>query len=137
MKIYEIELNGVASMADEIVKDFPSGIILLRGDLAAGKTTLTKYIVESLGVKDAVTSPTFSLQQCYGDKIFHYDIYNKGLDNFISLGMLEELEKDGLHLIEWGDDALKEILLHAGFDVLEINIKKIDNNKREYKICTL
>ena len=137
MKIYEVDLSGVADMAKNIVKDFPSGVILLRGDLAAGKTTLTKYIVESLGVKDAVTSPTFSLQQCYGDKIFHYDIYNKGLDNFISLGMLEELEKDGLHLVEWGDDALKEILVHAGFDVLEINIKKIDNNKREYKICTL
>ena len=137
MKSYEIDLSGVAAMAKEILKEFSSGVILLRGDLASGKTTLTKYIVESLGVKDAVTSPTFSLQQCYGDKIFHYDIYNKGLDNFISLGMLEELEKDGLHLVEWGDDELKRILLHAGFDVLEINIKKIDNNKREYKICTL
>lgn len=133
MMKYELALDSISPMAKQIVEDFPSGVILLRGDLASGKTTLTKEIVKSLGLDDEVTSPTFSIQQCYGDKVFHYDIYNKGLENFISLGMLEELEKDGLHLVEWGDDELKEILLHAGFDVLEINIKKIDNNKREYK----
>jgi len=133
---YEFDLDSVSSMAKTIVDEFPSGVILLRGDLAAGKTTLTQSIVKALGMDDEVTSPTFSLQQCYGDKVFHYDIYNKGLDNFISLGMLEELEHEGLHLVEWGDDALKKILVDAGFDVLEINIKKIDNNKREYEICT-
>lgn len=137
MMKYELSLDSIEPMAKKIVKDFPSGVILLRGDLAAGKTTLTKEIVKSLGLDDEVTSPTFSLQQCYGDRVFHYDIYNKGLENFISLGMLEELEKDGLHLVEWGDDELKEILLNAGFDLLEINIKKIENNKREYEICTL
>lgn len=135
-KKYELDLDSVSSMAKTIIDEFSSGVILLRGDLAAGKTTLTKSIVKALGIDDEVTSPTFSLQQCYGDKVFHYDIYNKGLDNFISLGMLEELEHDGLHLVEWGDDALKKILVDAGFDVLEINIKKIDNNKREYEICT-
>jgi len=137
MKIYELDLNELSTLATEIVKNFSSGVIILRGDLASGKTTLTKYIVKSLGLDDEVTSPTFSLQQCYGDKVFHYDIYNKGLEHFISLGMLEELEKEGLHLIEWGDDKLKNILISAGFDVLEIDIKKIQNNKREYKICTL
>lgn len=137
MMKYELALDSIEPMVKKIVEDFPAGVILLRGDLAAGKTTLTKEIVKSLGLDDEVTSPTFSIQQCYGDKVFHYDIYNKGLENFISLGMLEELEKDGLHLVEWGDDELKKILLHAGFDVLEINIKKINNNKREYEICTL
>ncbi len=136
MKKYELNLKQLPSMTDALISDFSNGVILLRGDLASGKTTLTKYIVNSLGLKEEVTSPTFSLQQVYGDKVYHYDIYNKGLDNFISLGMLEELEKEGLHLIEWGDDALKKILLDAGFDLIEIEINKIDNNKREYTICT-
>jgi len=136
MKKYELSLEELPSMTDELVKEFSSGVILLRGDLASGKTTLTKSVVNSLGLESDVTSPTFSLQQTYGEKVFHYDIYNKGLENFISLGMLEELEKDGLHLIEWGDDALRELLVSAGFDLLEINIKKTQNNKREYKICT-
>ena len=136
MKTYELSLDKLPELADEIVKDFSNGVVILRGDLASGKTTLTKYIVKSLGLDDEVTSPTFSIQQCYGDKIFHYDIYNKGIDHFISLGMLEELEKDGLHLVEWGDDKLKNILISAGFDILEIDIKKLKDNKREYKICT-
>ena len=136
MKIYELDLNELPALADEILKNFSSGVIILNGDLASGKTTLTQYIVKSLGIKTQVTSPTFSLQQCYGNKVFHYDIYNKGIEHFISLGMLEELEKDGLHIVEWGDEKLKNILLSASFDVLEIDIKKKQNNKREYKICT-
>ncbi|QFR49345.1 tRNA (adenosine(37)-N6)-threonylcarbamoyltransferase complex ATPase subunit type 1 TsaE [Sulfurimonas lithotrophica] len=132
MKKYTLTLDEVEKFSDEIVDAFKNGVIILRGDLAAGKTTLTKYIVASLGVDDEVTSPTFSLQQCYSDKVYHYDIYNKGLEHFISMGMLEELEKNGLHIVEWGDDKLRDILVDVGFKVLEIDIKKIDANKREY-----
>lgn len=132
MKKYILSLDEVKKLSDEILTTFSNGVIILRGDLAAGKTTLTKSIVESLGLDDEVTSPTFSLQQCYSDRVFHYDVYNKGIEHFISLGMLEELEKDGLHIVEWGDDKLKEILKNAGFDILEIEIKKIDAQKREY-----
>ena len=113
---------------------FPSGIVILRGDLASGKTTLVKAMVKKLGISDEVTSPTFSLQQCYGDKVFHYDIYNHGLDHFISLGMLEELDKDGLHFVEWGDDKLFKILDNAGMKVMTINIEKSSQNQREYRI---
>jgi len=134
MKKQILTLNNIADFSDELVKNFSNGVILLRGDLAAGKTTLTKHIVKSLGLDDDVTSPTFSLQQCYSQRVFHYDIYNKGLEHFISLGMLEELEKEGLHIIEWGDEELKNLLIGAGFDVLEIDIKKIDADKREYLI---
>lgn len=132
MRKHILSLDEVKKLSDEILTTFSNGVIILRGDLAAGKTTLTKSIVKSLGLDDEVTSPTFSLQQCYSDRVFHYDIYNKGIEHFISLGMLEELEKDGLHIVEWGDDKLKEILKNAGFDVLEIEIKKIDAQKREY-----
>ncbi|WP_373071098.1 tRNA (adenosine(37)-N6)-threonylcarbamoyltransferase complex ATPase subunit type 1 TsaE [Sulfurimonas sp.] len=134
MKKHILALDEIKKLSDDIVATFPSGIIILRGDLAAGKTTLTKNIVASLGLDDEVTSPTFSLQQCYSDKVFHYDIYNKGIEHFISMGMLEELEKDGLHIVEWGDDKLKEILVDSGFDVLEIYINKIDSDTREYLI---
>jgi tRNA threonylcarbamoyladenosine biosynthesis protein TsaE len=134
MKKYTLTLQEVKKLSDEIVREFSTGVIILRGDLAAGKTTLTKGIVASMGLEDEVTSPTFSLQQCYSDRVYHYDIYNKGIEHFISLGMLEELEKDALHVVEWGDDKLQEILVDAGFDVLEIDIKKIDADTREYMI---
>jgi tRNA threonylcarbamoyladenosine biosynthesis protein TsaE len=132
MKKYTLPLSKLKNLSDDIVSNFSYGVIILRGDLATGKTTLTKHIVLSLGLDDEVTSPTFSLQQCYSDKVYHYDIYNKGIEHFISLGMLEELEKDGLHVVEWGDDKLRKMLVDAGLDVLEISIKKIDEQTREY-----
>ena len=107
-----------------------------RGDLAAGKTTFVKKTAEFINIKDEVTSPTFSLQHCYENKIFHYDMYNNGLDHFISLGMLEELEKEGLHFVEWGDDELADILSSAGIDTMTIDIEKISDDKREYTVCT-
>jgi tRNA threonylcarbamoyladenosine biosynthesis protein TsaE len=108
-------------------------IVLLRGDLASGKTTLVKNFVASQGYTDLVTSPTFSLQSCYGKNIFHYDVYNKTLSEFISLGMLEEFEKKGVHFVEWGDEKLEKILDDYGFKHINLTIKKLDE-LREYTI---
>ena len=126
------ELEPVASY----IREFTNGVVILRGDLAAGKTTLVKAVVAQMGCESEVTSPTFSLQQCYGDGIYHYDIYNHGLEHFISLGMLEELEKSGLHFIEWGDEKLIELLTSVGIDTMSVDIRKSSDERREYKICT-
>jgi tRNA threonylcarbamoyladenosine biosynthesis protein TsaE len=133
---YVLKHNEIDILAKEITSRFTEGVVILKGDLAAGKTTLVKRIAKSLSCDEDVTSPTFSLQQCYGDKIFHYDIYNHGLEHFISLGMLEELEKPGLHFIEWGNDDLVNILKSAGIETMTIEIEKISNDAREYNICT-
>jgi tRNA threonylcarbamoyladenosine biosynthesis protein TsaE len=134
MKTYKYSLDELGFLVDEVLSSFKSGVIILSGDLASGKTTFVKELVMRLGLDDEVTSPTFSLQHCYGDSVFHYDIYNHGVDHFISLGMLEELEKDGLHLIEWGDDTLIDILKSAGIEILKIEIKKLSQKNREYRI---
>lgn len=136
MKKYLLSLNEIDVIIQDIVKKFTNGVIILRGDLAAGKTTFVKKTAEFINIKDEVTSPTFSLQHCYENKIFHYDMYNNGLDHFISLGMLEELEKEGLHFVEWGDDELADILSSAGIDTMTIDIEKISDDKREYTVCT-
>lgn len=124
----EIVINELKNIIDK--KDY---IVILQGDLASGKTTLVKNYVKAIGMKDLVTSPTFSLQSVYSDKIYHYDVYNKELGEFISLGLLEEFEKTGVHFVEWGDDRLKELLISYGFDILTIQILKLEN-KRRYKI---
>ena len=136
MKKYLLNINEMDKMIEEIADDFKNGVVVLRGDLAAGKTTFVKKMAQHLGIKEDVTSPTFSLQHCYGDRVFHYDMYNHGLEHFISLGMLEELEKEGLHFVEWGDDTLVKVLNSAGIDTLTVDIKKISNDKREYIVCT-
>ena len=109
-------------------------IVILKGDLASGKTTLVKRFVQLLGDDTLVTSPTFALQSIYGDSIFHYDLYNKGIEEFIALGMLEEFEKSGIHFVEWGDEKLKSLLKDYGFEVMVINIEKKED-VREYTIA--
>lgn len=108
-------------------------VVLLRGDLASGKTTLVKNYIQSLGIEGHVTSPTFSLQSVYGDDIYHYDMYNKTLEEFIALGLLEEFEKNGIHFVEWGNDKLERILKEYGFEVIIVTINKLDE-RREYII---
>jgi len=134
MMTYRLKLDNLQPIVSKFAKKITSGVVILKGDLAAGKTTLVKAVVKAFGLDDDVTSPTFSLQQCYANNIFHYDIYNKGLDHFISLGLLEELEKEGLHFVEWGDDELQNILENAGIATTVIEIVKISDDEREYKV---
>ena len=126
------ELNLVIS---KIKKALPNGgIILLKGDLASGKTTLVKEFVKSLKISVDATSPTFSIQNIYDDTVYHYDIYNEGVEKFLQSGLLEELEKDGYHFIEWADDRLEKILKEFGFDYIVVKIKTLSEGKRVY-IC--
>lgn len=125
------ELSILTASLKELLKE--DCIILLRGDLASGKTTFVKEYVKSIGIKEEVTSPTFLLQSIYDERIFHYDVYNKSLEEFISLGLLEEFEKEGLHFVEWGDENLEKILKEYGFKTMSINILK-SKNKRQYTI---
>ena len=134
-KTFELELNKLEELTTyliELLKD-DNYIVILRGDLASGKTTLVKNYLKALNLDDLVTSPTFSLQAIYSENIFHYDVYNKTLNEFIALGMLEEFEKEGTHFVEWGDEKLEEILKDYGYNVILIEIEKKDN-KRLYKI---
>ena len=126
-------LNELGKVISHIKKELPNGgVVLLKGDLASGKTTLVKEFVKSLGLKTKATSPTFSIQNIYDDIVYHYDIYNEGVEKFIQSGLLEELEKDGYHFIEWADDRLENIINSYGFKYIGISINPISAMKREY-----
>jgi tRNA threonylcarbamoyladenosine biosynthesis protein TsaE len=135
IKTFELELNKINELLIYLIELLKNDnyIVILRGDLASGKTTLVKNYVKALNLDDVVTSPTFSLQAIYSNNIFHYDVYNKTLGEFISLGMLEEFEKDGVHFIEWGDEKLQELLKDYGYNVILVELEKKEN-KRLYTI---
>jgi tRNA threonylcarbamoyladenosine biosynthesis protein TsaE len=130
----KLKVDELDTLCKFIVSKFESGVVILDGTLASGKTTLVKEFVKYLEIDEDVTSPTFSLQHRYGDKVYHYDIYNKGLDNFLAQGLLDELERDGYHFVEWGGDELKKLLDKCGIDSLHVKIN-INKDYREYIVA--
>lgn len=130
------KLSLVVSYIQSVVPD--DAIIFLTGDLAAGKTTLAKSIVDAEGFAGVVSSPTFSLQHCYSDKLFHYDLYRIDFEQFVSLGLFEEFDRAGWHLVEWGSDELKSTLVSYGYDCYEVSIiPSADEVNRIYTIGKL
>lgn len=107
-------------------------VFLLRGDLASGKTSLVRAYSESIYPNEMVTSPTFSVMHQYGD-IYHYDLYNRTLKDLLALGLLEWLENEGTHFVEWGDETLEVLLRENGYDVCVIELYKREND-RIYRI---
>ena len=80
----------------------PGDVVLLTGDLSAGKTTITKGIGEALGVTRIINSPTFTIVKSYTGKckLYHLDLYRlDGLNNDFDLE--EYIESDGVCVIEW------------------------------------
>ncbi|BAF72535.1 tRNA (adenosine(37)-N6)-threonylcarbamoyltransferase complex ATPase subunit type 1 TsaE [Sulfurovum sp. NBC37-1] len=125
------ELNKVVEYLDEVLP--ADTVVFLRGNLAAGKTTLTQAIAKARGVEGEVTSPTFSLQHCYGEGLYHYDLYRLDHEEFMQMGLFEEFEKPGWHMVEWGSDMLKTFLEGVGYNVAMIGIEPYEE-KRKYTI---
>ena len=130
IKVFD-ELVDIIKYIEEMLPN--GGIVLLVGDLASGKTTLVQNFVKTLGLKDEATSPTFSILNIYDDKVYHYDIYNEGSDKFMQSGLLENLELDGYHFIEWADEKLEEMIKATGFEFMKIEIEHLEKN-RVYKV---
>jgi len=127
-------LNELNRVVDHLRSTLPDhAIIFLHGDLAAGKTTLMKAIARSRGVAGEVTSPTFSLQHQYADDLFHYDLYRIDFEELVGLGLLEAFEAPGWHVVEWGSEALADILLQAGFPLCTVSITP-EGEGREYSM---
>jgi tRNA threonylcarbamoyladenosine biosynthesis protein TsaE len=84
----------------------PQAVVLLIGNLGAGKTTLAKGIVKGLGAAqpDEVSSPTFTLIHEYSPSVYHIDLYRLDReDQVATLGLDEILDRTAVVLIEWGE----------------------------------
>lgn len=89
----------------------PGDVLLLAGDLGAGKTTLTQGLARGLGVAEQVTSPTFTLARTYvchnraGLRLHHLDMYRiDNLEEALDMGLADEfVEEDAVTVVEWGD----------------------------------
>ncbi|CBG40317.1 tRNA (adenosine(37)-N6)-threonylcarbamoyltransferase complex ATPase subunit type 1 TsaE [Helicobacter mustelae] len=127
----EEELEPLFAHLDSLFAQHCS-IFLLCGNLASGKTTLVQRYIKHINPSIHATSPTFSLMQEY-DNFYHYDLYHHGLAKALELGLLENLEKEGVHFVEWGDEKLEGILKNSGYNYCKISIEKLQD-KRNYKV---
>ena len=103
-------------------------VVLLNGDMGAGKTVFAKGVALGLGIEDEVTSPTYAYMNDYYGKLYHYDCYRlKSGAQAEGLGLTDYFYGDGVCLIEWSEniaDAIPE-------KTRTVSIKKIDENTRE------
>ncbi len=92
-------------------------VIAFTGELGAGKTTFIKYLCKHLGFDGEVTSPTFTIMNCYEGRlpIYHYDMYRiHGADALYDIGYYD-YESSGISLIEWSEnvaDGLEGDIIH-------------------------
>jgi tRNA threonylcarbamoyladenosine biosynthesis protein TsaE len=112
----------------------PHGVVLLTGNLGAGKTTLAKGIVSGLAAAPAeeVSSPTFTLIHEYGNgRVYHVDLYRlEEPRELATLGLDELFDRDALVLIEWGERFSRFLPAQR----TEIRIRAIDHDEREIEV---
>ena len=133
IEIYSHSLDETNKLAKILANNLKSeSIILLSGDLGAGKTTLVGGILNELGYKDHVVSPTFNILKCYFDvtpNVFHIDAYRLEDQNH-DIGLEEFIEGEGICFIEW-PKFIEELIPNRN---LKINIYRIDDNSRKFEI---
>ncbi|MCQ3809430.1 MAG: tRNA (adenosine(37)-N6)-threonylcarbamoyltransferase complex ATPase subunit type 1 TsaE [Acidimicrobiia bacterium] len=103
----------------------PGDLLLLVGDLGAGKTTFTQGFAAGLDIHEPVTSPTFTLAREYHGRLLlhHLDVFRlEQVSEVLDLGLPELLDSDGVTLIEWGD-AIRQALPN---DYLEVALTFVD-----------
>ena len=127
--IYNLE--EIKKAAKFIIDNAAYKVILFKGEMGGGKTTLIRALTEAIGSDDLVSSPTFSIVNEYHfdrGSIFHFDMYRIDNENEITnIGFDEYLEFGSWVFIEWPEKIPN--LLPEKFSKLHINI--IDNNNRK------
>ncbi|EKE07662.1 MAG: hypothetical protein ACD_18C00018G0002 [uncultured bacterium] len=122
-------------LGEKIASKLTGGdIILLQGELGAGKTTMSKGIAKGLGITDEIVSPTFTLMNVYENgKLVHIDTYRlENADGLLEIGVEDYLgQADTITIVEW-PEKIKNLLDNK--KTIEISIVKQDDNSREISI---
>ncbi len=106
-------------------------LVLLTGELGAGKTTLAKGLVAGLGAarEEEVTSPTFTLVHLFHNhsKVYHVDLYRVGsARDFETLGLDEVLAETAVVIVEWAE----KFLLSSDWPMIRIRLEHVDERSR-------
>ena len=107
------KLEDWQRVIDNILPQLKYNILLLNGDLGAGKITFTKFLLARLGSSDEVSSPTYSIVNEYdteNGKVYHFDLYRmSSIEEVYDIGIEEYLYNGFLNIVEWADVYLPEL----------------------------
>ncbi|WP_165044933.1 MULTISPECIES: tRNA (adenosine(37)-N6)-threonylcarbamoyltransferase complex ATPase subunit type 1 TsaE [unclassified Adlercreutzia] len=112
----------------------PADVVVLTGDLGAGKTQFVQGVAQALGVRGAVVSPTFNIVLQYDSgrlPLYHFDLYR--LDEGESLediGFYDIVDADGVSFVEWGDRFESQL----PYDYLNVSITVDDSGARRVRV---
>ncbi|ATA83863.1 tRNA (adenosine(37)-N6)-threonylcarbamoyltransferase complex ATPase subunit type 1 TsaE [Capnocytophaga sputigena] len=130
-------LSEIDTIAEKILPYLHSKVVIFKGGMGFGKTTLIKALVRALGSTDNVSSPTFSLVNPYegaNDKIYHFDFYRiKNEEEAFDIGFEEYLYSGDWCFIEWAERVEK--YLPETYTIVELI--QIDKNHRKLRISEL
>ena len=121
--------EGTIKFAEEYGKTLRGGdVLLLDGDMGAGKTVFTKGIALALGINEEITSPTYAYLNDYDGKLYHYDCYRLSSgEDAEALGLTEYFYGNGVCVVEWSEN-IADVLPD---NCKRIKIEKIDLNTRK------
>ena len=109
------DLDGIRPIALDLLERLKTGsIVVLVGEMGAGKTTFTQSVLRAMGIEDLEGSPTYSLineyESPYFGKVYHMDLYRlNSLDEALDIGIEELLYQNVICFIEW-PEKIKELL---------------------------
>lgn len=130
MAIYVSESpEDTLNFGKEYAKTLTRGdVVLLNGEMGAGKTVFSKGVALGLGVKEEVTSPTYAYMNDYSGKLYHFDCYRLSCgEQAEALGLCDYFYSDGICLIEWAEN-IRSVLPEK---VKVVEIRRTKENERE------
>ena len=129
MKVITSSREETLAVATEFAKTLKAGdVVLLDGQMGAGKTLFSKGVALGLGIEDEVTSPTYAYMNDYDGRLFHYDCYRiESVEQAERLGLADYFYAGGICLVEWSQN-IAPLLPKV---VKRVRISKISDTQRE------
>lgn len=130
-------MNTFLSESEESTRDFaekyaatlkPYDVVILDGEMGAGKTAFVKGLAKGLGIKEEVTSPTYAYMNDYDGRLFHYDCYRiESAEQAERMGLADYFDMGGICVIEWAQNIAPLLPENCK----RVTIKKLGGNARE------
>ena len=128
MIFFSESAEQTTKIGEQFAKTLNSGdVVLLKGEMGAGKTVFVKGVALALGITDRITSPTYAYMNDYDGVLYHYDCYRLSSgEDAEGLGLTDYFYAGGICIIEWSENIVSVLPKNCK----TVTITKIDESKR-------